>query len=129
MRERWCLLLLPTLLHPSAEISLNLGGKSNKLSTTLAQMMLGLDEKHPISTRGETAHYQVQGICLECHCHHPKLLVGFNRDVIKAFPYDKKMPQGCDESRQSRIPQHFTALHFQQQPCTSSLHSFATIDF
>lgn len=39
------------------------------------------------------------------------------------------MPQGCDESQQSRIPQHFTALHIQLQPCTSSLHPFETMDF
>jgi len=46
MRERWRLLLLPALLQPSAEISLNLvEKKSHQSSTILAQTMLGLDEK------------------------------------------------------------------------------------
>lgn len=95
MRERWCLLLLPALLHPSAEISLNLGGKiSHQPSATLAQMMLGLDEKHPISTRGEAAHYEIQGICLECHCCHPKPLTGFKWDEIECSPTARRCHRG-----------------------------------
>lgn len=86
-------------------------------------MMLGLDEKHPIST----AHYERQGICLECHHLHPKPNSGGLTEMKSSIPLWQEDATGV--CWVSAVPQHFTALHFQLQPYTSSLHSFGTMDF
>lgn len=90
MREKWCLLLLPALLHSSAEISLNLGGKTsiiNHFSTD--DVGAGWKASHFYSTLWKTRN--LPGVPPPSS---QTKLRGFNWDEIKHSPMARRCHRG-----------------------------------